>query len=249
MNSTCPLPPIPFGTPLDLTCYQSESGYSLVGQATYIFIPSPMTNEVIYNPTTGPISIDFTNDIPNHRLLWHYGPNQGFQYSDEFGSRITYTDTTTTSLCFKSNVTWTSYINYFKLLTATNAPLDPLESPLSSFNYRMSYTLYSGVFKDPSVCNGLVGGNWILNALGKPITYYFSTIFDTIQSGGISMSTATNYQYHFTHLQPINTSEAYWSLPSNCLDGSPYLFELCPTTLPNGWATVMLSFQPYGYYQ
>lgn len=60
--------------------------------------------------------------------------------------------------------------------------------------------------------------------------------------------TITNYEYLLTTLIPVNTSAAFWQLPSNCWAGQPTLFPLCNTTFPppQRWSVITAGLDPFG---
>jgi hypothetical protein len=231
---------VPFGTPFNFTGYRFSEGWRMLGDVTYEWIHSPATGLVIYDPPVGPHPIDFTNDIPNHRLLFKYGPHQGMQYSDSFGSFVTYDDDLPTTPCFFSNYTYVAYDDNLKTVTSTNAFLSDAEL--------FDFTLFAGMFRDPSTCDGVASVTWTQDWSGRPVTYYFSSIYNATFEG-TQVPTQTNYQYHLKRpVYDVNDSTEFWTLPANCQAGSHLLFPLCAATLPHGWVHVMENFHPYGIY-
>lgn len=233
---TAPPPPPhgDWGEVFDIESANDGEGFTQVGSSVLQWIYPGEQPIFSYSNT------ELTVDPIYKRLKWHYGTNQGYQYTNQSGTWLTYNDVdSTTEPCFYVNYTYQNYVDYLKYARL----ISHIDNGARQLN------VYFGMVRDPSNCDGWSAELWTQkDKTGAIIQYAFNSPYIAPYNGSY-VPTMTQYAWNFDpRLYPVNETASYWQLPKSCFLGNPVYLPLCNTTFPPAarWDVMLQPLDPLG---
>jgi len=215
------LQPPEWGSKFNLSKFRHNSGYVANGVGRNWWIFPGQQNYSIES------EVSLAVDSPNKRLKWSYGYQQGYQWTTESGTWLVLEPPT---YCFYVNYTYDDYVGNLEYLRKVNT---------FDFMWGGPIDTYTGIWKDPSVCDGFASSIMFQRPDGQLVQYAFSSFYPCPSPTNATdlTPTLTWYDWHFYKWAPVDKSEAYWKKAPACETPLP----LCQTTLPppSRWGTML----------